>query len=84
MSLEGRVQGRTVCLRRCSVRSVELAEGGIEVDGVDISKIGLADLRKGLAIIPQDATLVSARSVPVSHLLVLTSTVVLRDSSEQP
>ena len=40
-------------------RLVELAEGGIEVDGVDISKIGLADLRKGLAIIPQDVGLIS-------------------------
>jgi ABC-type multidrug transport system fused ATPase/permease subunit len=38
-------------------RIVELVSGQITIDGVDISKIGLADLRKGLAIIPQEATL---------------------------
>ncbi|KAF9997077.1 Multidrug resistance-associated protein 1 [Entomortierella chlamydospora] len=31
--------------------------GSIEVDGIDISTIGLEDLRKSLAIIPQDPTL---------------------------
>ncbi|KAI0041202.1 ABC transporter [Auriscalpium vulgare] len=40
-------------------RIVELVSGSITIDGVDISKIGLADVRKGLAIIPQDATLFS-------------------------
>lgn len=38
-------------------RVVELTSGSIEVDGIDISKIGLADLRKKIAIIPQDALL---------------------------
>ncbi|KAF9292451.1 hypothetical protein BGZ68_005134 [Mortierella alpina] len=31
--------------------------GSIEIDGIDISKLGLRDLRKHLAIIPQDPTL---------------------------
>jgi ABC-type cobalamin/Fe3+-siderophores transport system ATPase subunit len=32
---------------------VELMSGKISVDGVDISKIGLSDLRRHLSIIPQ-------------------------------
>ncbi|KAF8813301.1 ABC transporter [Phlegmacium glaucopus] len=39
-------------------RLVELSSGSIIIDGVDVSEIGLADLRKALAIIPQDPVLV--------------------------
>eukprot|EP00026_Physarum_polycephalum_P008777 Phypoly_transcript_08878.p1 GENE.Phypoly_transcript_08878~~Phypoly_transcript_08878.p1 ORF type:complete len:352 (-),score=56.36 Phypoly_transcript_08878:57-1112(-) len=38
-------------------RIVEAAEGAIYIDGVDISKLGLSELRSKLAIIPQDPTL---------------------------
>ncbi len=38
-------------------RLVELSGGSITIDGVNISKIGLSDLRSRLAIIPQDPTL---------------------------
>lgn len=38
-------------------RLVELSSGSITIDGLDISKIGLHDLRSRLAIIPQDPTL---------------------------
>lgn len=38
-------------------RLVELSGGSIKIDGVDISKVGLYDLRSRLAIIPQDPTL---------------------------
>ncbi|KZF24766.1 P-loop containing nucleoside triphosphate hydrolase protein [Xylona heveae TC161] len=38
-------------------RLVELSGGSITIDGLDIAKVGLQDLRSRLAIIPQDPTL---------------------------
>ncbi|KAI9461546.1 ABC transporter [Lactarius psammicola] len=38
-------------------RMVELVSGSISIDGVDISKLGLNDVRKAISIIPQDSTL---------------------------
>ena len=38
-------------------RIIEGASGNISIDGVDTSEIGLLDLRRRLAIIPQDAAL---------------------------
>jgi len=40
-------------------RMVELSGGSITIDGVDVSKIGLNDLRSGISIIPQDPLLFS-------------------------
>ncbi|KAI8803261.1 P-loop containing nucleoside triphosphate hydrolase protein [Cladochytrium replicatum] len=39
------------------LRIVELAEGEILIDGVDVSKLGLQDLRTKIAIIPQEPVL---------------------------
>lgn len=41
------------------MRIVEASEGSIVIDGIDISKIGLADLRQRFTIIPQDPVLFS-------------------------
>ena len=39
-------------------RLVELDGGTIEVDGVDVSALGLASLRQAITIIPQDLSLI--------------------------
>ena len=39
------------------LRLTELAEGHILIDGIDISTVGLHDLRSAVAIIPQDPVL---------------------------
>lgn len=38
-------------------RLVELSEGTVHIDGIDISTVGLYDLRSRMSIIPQDPTL---------------------------
>ncbi|KAI8811089.1 P-loop containing nucleoside triphosphate hydrolase protein, partial [Cladochytrium replicatum] len=41
------------------LRIVELAQGEITVDGIDIRQIGLADLRSRIAVIPQEPVLLT-------------------------
>jgi ATP-binding cassette, subfamily C (CFTR/MRP), member 1 len=40
-----------------AIRAVELQNGKIEIDGYDISRIGLDVLRDRLALVPQDSIL---------------------------
>jgi ABC-type multidrug transport system fused ATPase/permease subunit len=42
-------------------RLVELSSGTVEIDGLDISKMGLRDLRSHISIIPQDPLLCKSR-----------------------
>ncbi|KAF8518400.1 multidrug resistance-associated ABC transporter [Hysterangium stoloniferum] len=57
------ILGRTGCgkstLALSFFRFVEASQGRILIDGLDISKIGLTDLRSRLTIIPQDPTILS-------------------------
>jgi ABC-type multidrug transport system fused ATPase/permease subunit len=38
-------------------RIIELFSGSIEIDGVDISKLPIKEVRKRITVIPQDATM---------------------------
>ena len=55
----GRTGAGKSSLVLCLMRIIELERGSIEIDGVDISKIGLEDLRSKIAIIPQEPLLFS-------------------------
>lgn len=57
VGIVGRTGAGKSTLANAFFRFIEVSEGRILIDGIDISRIGLQDLRGHLTIIPQDAVL---------------------------
>ncbi|KAJ6264876.1 hypothetical protein Dda_1029 [Drechslerella dactyloides] len=59
VGIVGRTGAGKSSLALALFRALEAEEGKIVIDGIDISKIGLKDLRDGITMVPQDPTLFS-------------------------
>lgn len=58
-AIVGRTGAGKSSLLTCLLRLIELEKGKITIDGVDIAKIGLADLRNRIGYLPQEPVLFS-------------------------
>jgi len=56
LAVVGRTGAGKTTLAACLLRLLELDAGAIEVDGVDIAALGLDDVRRAIAYVPQEAT----------------------------
>lgn len=59
VGIVGRTGSGKSTLGLCIFRFLEASSGSIVIDGIDISKIGIEDLRLKITIVPQDAILFS-------------------------
>ena len=69
VGLVGRTGSGKSSLALALLRMFEPAAGSIEIDGQNISQLGLHDLRRGVTIIPQ---VFLFSFLPSSHLLTFT------------
>jgi ABC-type multidrug transport system fused ATPase/permease subunit len=63
LGVVGRTGAGKSSLTLAIFRFLEVQSGNITIDGIDISKIKLVELRSRLAIIPQDPALFSGRDL---------------------
>ena len=61
VGIVGRTGAGKTSLFGALLRLTELDEGKVFIDGIDVARIGLTDLRSSVAVIPQDPVLFQVR-----------------------